>query len=105
MFRGGEAAATKTMIFAMVTKTEGIEEVQYIQIKKENQKMKNITKSIILSAAVAALAALLLKGCRREKTAQAEGAPAESSRTAAVDSTRMEMELIEWVGAGVELDR
>ena len=34
-----------------------------------------------------------------------EDAPAESSRTAAVDSTRMEMELIEWVGAGVELDR
>lgn len=92
------------MIFAMVTKTEGIEEVQYIQIKKENQKMKNTTKSIILSAAVAALAALLLKGCRQEKAAQTKDAPAESSRTAA-DSTRMEMELIEWVGAGVELDR
>ena len=64
MFRGGEAAAAKTMIFAMVTKTEGIEEVQYIHIKKENQKMKNITKSIILSVAVAALAALLLVGCQ-----------------------------------------
>ena len=51
------------------------------------------------------VAVILLAGCRREKTAQAEGAPAESSRTAAVDSTRMEMELIEWVGAGVELDR
>ena len=51
------------------------------------------------------VAVMLLAGCRREKTAQAEGAPAESSRTAAVDSTRMEMELIEWVGAGVELDR
>ena len=48
---------------------------------------------------------MLLAGCRREKTAQAEGAPAESSRTATVDSTRMEIELIEWVGAGVELDR
>ena len=48
---------------------------------------------------------MLLAGCRREKTAQAEGAPAESRRTATVDSTRMEMELIEWVGAGVELDR
>ena len=51
------------------------------------------------------VAVMLLAGCRREKTAQAEGAPAESSRTAVVDSTRMEMELIEWVGAGVELDR
>ena len=50
-------------------------------------------------------AVMLLAGCRREKRAQAEGAPAESSRTATVDSTRMEMELIEWVGAGVELDR
>ena len=48
---------------------------------------------------------MLLAGCRREKTARAEIAPAESSRMAAVDSTRMEMELIEWVGAGVELDR
>ena len=54
---------------------------------------------------MAALAALLLVGCRRKKAAQAKNAPAESSRTAAVDSTRMEMELIEWVGAGVELDR
>ena len=67
--------------------------------------MKNVTKTIILSVAVAALAALLLVGCRREKAAQAKDAPAESSRTAAVDSTRMGMELIEWVGAGVELDR
>ena len=48
---------------------------------------------------------MLLAGCRREKAAQEKIAPAESSRTAAVDSTRMEMELIEWVGAGVELDR
>ena len=51
------------------------------------------------------VAVMLLAGCRREKTAQAEGAPAENSRTAAVESTRKEMELIEWVGAGVELDR
>ena len=51
------------------------------------------------------VAVMLLAGCRREKAAQAEGAPAESRRTAAVDSTRMEMEMIEWVGAGVELDR
>ena len=50
-------------------------------------------------------AMMLLAGCRREKAAQAKIAPAESSRTEAVDSTRMEMELIEWVGAGVELDR
>ena len=105
MFRGGEAAATKTMIFAMVTKTEGIEEVQYIHIKKENQKMKNITKSIILSAAVAALAALLLVGCRREKAAQAKDAPAESSRTAAADSTKKGIELIRRDGRGMELDR
>ena len=51
------------------------------------------------------VAVMLLAGCRREKAAQAKDAPAESSRSAAVDSTRMEMELIEWVGAGVELDR
>ena len=50
------------------------------------------------------VAVMLLAGCRREKAAQAKNAPAESSRTA-VDSTRMEMELIEWVGVGVELDR
>ena len=67
--------------------------------------MKNIIIAIILTTAVAALAALLLAGCRREKAAQAKDAPAESSRTAAVDSTRMEMEMIEWVGAEVELDR
>ena len=48
---------------------------------------------------------MLLAGCRREKAEQEKIAPAESSRTAAVDSTSMEMELIEWVGAGVELDR
>ena len=51
------------------------------------------------------LAMMLLAGCRREKSAQTKDAPAESSRTAAVDSTRKEMELIEWVGARVELDR
>ena len=51
------------------------------------------------------VAVMLLAGCRREMAAQAKDAPAESSRTAAVDSMRMEMELIEWVGAGVELDR
>ena len=56
--------------------------------------------ALVLMAAV-----MLLAGCRREKAAQAKNVPAESSRTAAVDSTRMEMELIEWVGAGVELDR
>ena len=50
-------------------------------------------------------AVMLLAGCRREKAAQTKVAPAESSRTATVDSTSMEMELIEWVGAGVELDR
>ena len=70
-----------------------------------SSEMKNIIIAIILTTAVAALAALLLAGCRREKAAQAKDAPAESSRTAAVDSTRMEMEMIEWVGAEVELDR
>jgi len=54
---------------------------------------------------VAALAALLLAGCRREKGTQEKIAPAESRSTETVDSTRMEMELIEWVGEGVELDR
>lgn len=56
-------------------------------------------------ALVLMLAMMLLAGCRREKSAQTKDAPAESSRTAAVDSTRKEMELIEWVGARVELDR
>ena len=62
-------------------------------------------KTIRIWALVLMAAVMLLAGCRQEKTAQAKNAPAESSRTAAVDSTRMEMELIEWVGAGVELDR
>ena len=56
-------------------------------------------------ALVLMAAMMLLAGCRREKAEQEKIAPAESSRTAAVDSTSMEMELIEWVGAGVELDR
>ena len=54
---------------------------------------------------MAALAALLLKGCRREKAAQAKDAPAESSRTAAVDSTKKGIELIRRDGRGMELDR
>ena len=62
-------------------------------------------KSMRIGAFVLMAAIMMLAGCRREKAAQAKNAPAESSRTAAVDSTRMEMELIEWVGAGVELDR
>ena len=62
-------------------------------------------KSMRIWALVLMAAGMLLAGCRREKTAQAKDAPAESSMTAAVDSTSMEMELIEWVGAGVELDR
>ena len=56
--------------------------------------------ALVLMAAV-----MLLAGCGRKKAAQAKNVPVESSRTATVDSTRMEMELIEWVGAGVELDR
>ena len=51
------------------------------------------------------VAVILLAGCRREKTAQAEGAPAESSRTAAVDSTKKGIELIRRDGRGMELDR
>jgi hypothetical protein len=35
----------------------------------------------------------------------AEGAPAESSRTAAVDSTKKGIELIRRDGRGMELDR
>ena len=62
-------------------------------------------KSMRIGAFVLMAAIMMLAGCRREKAAQAKNAPAESSRTATVDSTRMEMELIEWVGAGVELDR
>ena len=62
-------------------------------------------KSMRIGAFVLMAAIMMLAGCRREKAAQAKNAPAESSRTAAMDSTRMEMELIEWVGAGVELDR
>lgn len=50
-------------------------------------------------------AVMLLAGCRREKAAQAEGAPAESSRTAAVDSTKKGIELIRRDGRGMELDR
>ncbi len=62
-------------------------------------------RSMRIWALVLMLAMMLLAGCRREKSAQTKDAPAESSRTAAVDSTRKEMELIEWVGARVELDR
>ena len=48
---------------------------------------------------------MLLAGCRREKAAQAKDAPAEISRTAAVDSTRKGIELIRRDGRGMELDR
>ena len=50
-------------------------------------------------------AVMLLAGCRREKAAQAKNAPAESSRTAAVDSTKKGIELIRRDGRGMELDR
>ena len=56
--------------------------------------------ALVLMAAV-----MLLAGCRREKTAQAKIAPAESSRTAAVDSTKKGIELIRRDGRGMELDR
>ena len=58
------------------------------------------TGAWVLMAAV-----MLLAGCRREKAAQAEGAPAENSRTAAVDSTKKGIELIRRDGRGMELDR
>ena len=48
---------------------------------------------------------MLLVGCRREKAAQAKNVPAESSRTAAVDSTKKGIELIRRDGRGMELDR
>ena len=66
--------------------------------------MKRIPYYLILATAVAALAALLLAGCRREKTAQAKIAPAESSRTAAVDSTKKGIELIRRDGRGMQSD-
>ena len=48
-----------------------------------------------------------LLACLRidEVTAEAEGAPAESSRTATVDSTKKGIELIRRDGWGMELDR
>ncbi len=55
--------------------------------------------ALVLMAAV-----MLLAGCRREKAAQAKDAPAESSRTAAVDSTKKEMELIRRDGRGMQSD-
>ena len=58
------------------------------------------TGAWVLMAAV-----MLLAGCRREKAAQAEGAPAENSRTAAVDITKKGIELIRRDGRGMELDR
>lgn len=66
--------------------------------------MKNSPSSKILVATVVALAALLLAGCRREKMAQAEGAPAENSRMAAVDSTKKGIELIRRDGRGMQSD-
>ena len=51
------------------------------------------------------VAGMLLAGCRREKAAQAKIAPAESSRTSAVDSTKKGIELIRRDGRGMELDR
>ena len=51
------------------------------------------------------VAVMLLAGCRREKAAQTKDAPAESSRTATVDSTRKVIELIRRDGRGMELDR
>ena len=60
---------------------------------------------MIRTCVLLAVMAALLAGCRREKAAQAEGAPAESSRTAAVDSTKKGIELIRRDGREMELDR
>ena len=62
-------------------------------------------KAMRNGAWVLVVAVMLLAGCRREKAAQAEGAPAENSKTAAVDSTRKGIELIRRDGWGMELDR
>ena len=56
-------------------------------------------------ALVLMAAMMLLAGCRQEKAAQTKVAPAESSRTAAVDSTKKGIELIRRDGRGMELDR
>ena len=62
-------------------------------------------KAMRIWALVLMAAMMLLAGCRREKAAQAKDAPAESSRTAAVDSTKKGIELIRRDGWGMELDR
>ena len=62
-------------------------------------------KSMRIWALVLMAAVMLLAGCRREKAAQAKDAPAENSRTAAVDSTKKGIELIRRDGRGMELDR
>ena len=56
-------------------------------------------------ALVLMVAVMLLAGCRREKAVQMKVVPAESSRTAAVDSTKKGIELIRRDGRGMELDR
>ena len=62
-------------------------------------------KSMRIWALVLMVAVMLLAGCRREKATQAKDAPAENSRTAAVDSTKKGIELIRRDGRGMELDR
>jgi PBP1b-binding outer membrane lipoprotein LpoB len=62
-------------------------------------------RAMRIGAFVLMAAVMLLAGCRREKAAQAKNVPAESSRTAAVDSTRKGIELIRRDGRGMELDR
>ena len=56
------------------------------------------------AAWVLMVAVMLLAGCRREMAAQAKDAPAESSRTAAVDSTKKGIELIRRDGRGMQSD-
>ena len=49
--------------------------------------MKNITKTIILAVAVAALAALLLTGCREEKR-KADTTPSVEQTESMMDTTK-----------------
>ncbi len=83
-----------------MTKTEGIEEVQYIHIKKENQEMKNITKTIILASAVTALAVLLLVGCHEGRNHEMRQQPANVDTLVFDEAYYERMWLFEAVEAG-----
>ena len=71
----------------------------------EGDKTNRAMKSMRIWALVLMAAMMLLAGCGRKKAAQAKNVPVESSRTAAVDSTKKGIELIRRDGRGMELDR